>query len=403
MNDTAEPSAPEQNKPAWKKLATRKIWVLPVWAYVLIAFIVIGALSGGGDTTDEQTEPEPAATVAPTAAPEPEPAATVAPTAAPEPEPAATVAPTTAPEPEPAATVAPTTAPEPEPTSVYGPVVFAALPFGEAHTRDPGFGGEGWTVSIDDVVPIETFFSDGDCLAIVGTATLDSLDEGLTSTGFSFPEASLFQAGVKNSGLGFCDGTGLESQGMVLYLNAEVTVGTTFTWFKPFEVVQTDFDFAAIEDTVYTASGGDTEVGSRSEPSADGGSDDGPYPFGEAHTRGPGFGGEGWTVSIDDVVPIETFSSDGDCLAIVGTATLDSLDEGLTSTGFSFPEASLFQAGVKNSGLGFCDGTGLESQGMVLYLNAEVTVGTTFTWFKPFEVVQTDFDFAAIEDTVYEP
>ena len=127
----------------------------------------------------------------------------------------------------------------------------SALPFGEAHTRDPGFGGEGWTVSIDDVVPIETFFSDGDCLAIVGTATLDSLDEGLTSTGFSFPEASLFQAGVKNSGLGFCDGTGLESQGMVLYLNAEVTVGTTFTWFKPFEVVQTDFDFAAIEDTVY--------------------------------------------------------------------------------------------------------------------------------------------------------
>ncbi len=108
MSDTAEPSAPEPNKPAWKKLATRKIWVLPVWAYVLIAFIVIGAFSGGGSTTDEQTATEPAATVAPTVAPTAEPAA---------PEPTAEPAPTAEPEP----TTAPTA--EPEPTATPEPTV----------------------------------------------------------------------------------------------------------------------------------------------------------------------------------------------------------------------------------------------------------------------------------------
>lgn len=111
-----QPPTPESDKPLWRRIATRKVWLFPVWVYVLAALVVSAALGGGG-STDDQTAAEPAATVAPTAAPEPEPAATVAPTTAPEPEPAATAAPTVAPTAEPPATAVPTVAPTAEPTA----------------------------------------------------------------------------------------------------------------------------------------------------------------------------------------------------------------------------------------------------------------------------------------------
>ncbi|MDA8848245.1 hypothetical protein N9I50_00745 [bacterium] len=120
MSDPTQSSAPEPDKPAWKKLTTRKIWVLPVWAYVLIAFIVIGAFSGGGDTTDDQTATEPEPTVAPTAEPTAEP--TVAPTAEPAaPEPTATPKP----EPEPTATESPVGLSPAEMMRAFTPLVMA--------------------------------------------------------------------------------------------------------------------------------------------------------------------------------------------------------------------------------------------------------------------------------------
>lgn len=284
-----------------------------------------------------------------------------------------------------------------------------ALPFGQAHTRQPGAFGEGWTVSIDDVVPLERLDvegagSDGECLAIVGTATLDSLEDGVTSTGFNFPRPAIFHEGVRHQKFAFCDTTALEDQGIGSF-GVEVAEGTTFRWFKTVHVLSAEYDFAAIEDTIYTMSGGDIQVGSRRESLLAGGPDDGPYTFGEPHTREPGVFGEGWTVSIDDVVPLKRVDfSDRDCLAIVGTATLDSLEAGLTSSvGFAFPQASLLQAGVKNIRVGHCDASGLEGQGMILHGNAEVTEGTTFRWFQTLEAVQSDFEFAAIEDTRYDP
>lgn len=81
MNDTTQPS--KQARPGWRKLAAIAVAVTIVGTSCGTSVSAEdGALSGGGDTTDEQTEPEPAATVAPTTAPEPEP--TLAPTPTPE-------------------------------------------------------------------------------------------------------------------------------------------------------------------------------------------------------------------------------------------------------------------------------------------------------------------------------
>ena len=146
----------------------------------------------------------------------------------------------------------PTVAAEPAPTTI----AVGSLPFGEAHERDPGFGGEGWTVSIDEVrvVPVD-FGVDETCLAVIGTATLDSLDEGLTSSGFSFPEVVLIQDGVGLEAFTIsCDVTGLEAEGLIRIFGAEITQGTTVQWFQSFAANNETYDIVAIEETIYSPS-----------------------------------------------------------------------------------------------------------------------------------------------------
>ena len=285
-----------------------------------------------------------------------------------------------------------------------GPVIIAATAFGEAHTRDPGLLGEGWTLSIDEVISAPPVIDgEDDCLAVTGTATLDSLEEGLTSSGFSFPTVKLVQNGVVNMRVGFCDTSGLEASGLISSVGAEVTEGTTFQWFQTFAVTEEAYDFVAIEETVYETTGAEVQIGVKNEPVSVGGSDDGPYVFGDAHSRESGLLGEGWTVSVDEVTAAPPLTDDGlPCLVVIGTATLDSLEEGLTSSGFSFPTINLIQSGVVNTSIGFCDTAALDGQGFVSAVGAQVTEGTTFRWFTTYESADEEFDVVAVEETTYE-
>lgn len=286
-----------------------------------------------------------------------------------------------------------------------GPVMIDSLPFGEAHTRDPGFNDAGWTVSIDDVVDLPVFAGEAEgCLAVVGTATLDSLEDGLTSNPFSFPEVVLVADGVQVLDFVLCDSDALDAEGMIRTTEAELTEGTTVTWYKAYGVPVDGYDFVAIEQTVYSADGAQVMLGERREPVSSGGPDDGPYSFGDAHTRKAGFTGAGWTVSIDDVVELNALAGDLDtCLAVIGTATLDTLDEGLTSNPFSFPEVVLIQDGVQNNDFAVCNTDDLDAQGMIQSGGASITEGTTITWYQTFGVLNDGYDLVAIEETVYEP
>ena len=267
-------------------------------------------------------------------------------------------------------------------------------------------GGEGWTVSIDEVRTIPVDFGDTpNCLAVIGTATLDSLNDGLTSSGFSFPEVVLIQNGIELESFSIsCDSSSLESEGLTRAVGAEITQGTTIKWFATFEANAETYDIVAIEETIYTSEGTTLTSPSTTEtPDPVGNENGGPYPFGDSHSRSPGFGGEGWTVSIDEVrtIPVD-FGDTPNCLAVIGTATLDSLNDGLTSSGFSFPEVVLIQNGIELESFSIsCDSSSLESEGLTRAVGAEITQGTTIKWFATFEANAETYDIVAIEETIY--
>jgi len=135
-----------------------------------------------------------------------------------------------------------------------------------------------------------------------------------------------------------------------------------------------------------------------------------PYPFGTSHSREPGLLGAGWTISIDEVRTVgdqEFFApeTDGTCLVVLGTATLDTLDldDELTSNGFSFPEIKLIAEGIEvESAIGSCETESLKGEGFVWVLDTELTPGTTVQWFQVFRP-NTDgsYDFVAVENKVY--
>ncbi len=140
------------------------------------------------------------------------------------------------------------------------------------------------------------------------------------------------------------------------------------------------------------------------------GSLENPYPFGTPHSREPGLLGAGWTVSIDEVRTIKdseffTPEVDGTCLAVVGTATLDSLDneDELTSNGFSFPQIKMVVEGKDlDSDIAACEVESLNNEGLTWILDAELTPGTTIQWYQTFRpTTDGTYDFVAIENDVY--
>ena len=253
-------------------------------------------------------------------------------------------------------------------------------------------------------IPVD-FGDTPNCLAVIGTATLDSLNDGLTSSGFSFPEVVLIQNGIELESFSIsCDSSSLESEGLTRAVGAEITQGTTIKWFATFEANAETYDIVAIEETIYTSEGTTLTSPSTTEtPDPVGNENGGPYPFGDSHSRSPGFGGEGWTVSIDEVrtIPVD-FGDTPNCLAVIGTATLDSLNDGLTSSGFSFPEVVLIQNGIELESFSIsCDSSSLESEGLTRAVGAEITQGTTIKWFATFEANAETYDIVAIEETIY--
>ena len=145
-----------------------------------------------------------------------------------------------------------------EPGSTDNPI-----PLGQAHSRDAGLLGAGWTISVDEIrvdgIPLDPIFAeDGEtrsCIAVIGTAVLDSLDsEELTSNPFSFPQIVVVSQGSKaESAIAECDASGLRSEGLEWTLDVSLAPGGETKWFDVFLVPDGSYDTVAVESTVYAA------------------------------------------------------------------------------------------------------------------------------------------------------
>lgn len=222
---------------------------------------------------------------------------------------------------------------------------------------------------------------------------------GFLSIPFALAGVGLGIAGWVRANKGF-DGKGLSIAGVVTSVLALVV---SVLWVTL---------FAAVDDQVANSDPFGSDFGSDQAP-ADGdlGSASNPYPFGQAHSRDPGFLDAGWTLSIDEVrtegVPNDpifgTEGETGTCVAVIGTATLDSLDsEELTSNPFSFPDVVLVAGGSQaDTAIVECDTDGLEAEGLQWTLDIELAEGATVRWFDVFLVDSVEYDTVAIESTVY--
>ena len=155
----------------------------------------------------------------------------------------------------------------------------------------------------------------------------------------------------------------------------------------------------------------DEPVDEDSPEPAEKGTKDNPYKFGESHSREPGFSGAGWTVSVDDVyeVPRSALFTDEDdtriCLAVIVTVTLDTLDsDELVSNPFSMPDINLIDLDGQKAEDGFleCDVTGLVADGIGPKFEVEVTEGGTATYVDPVLMESAEYQYVAVESTVYE-
>ena len=141
------------------------------------------------------------------------------------------------------------------------------------------------------------------------------------------------------------------------------------------------------------------------------GSRENPYPFGEPHSRQPGFTGAGWQISIDGVTDPAGFSDFAQeylvdviagmrCVVVFGTATLESLEsDQLTSNPFGFPEIVLVADGVKADRDPSCAVDGMNGE---YTLDIELAPGGSTAWYEQFLVPENaPVDLVAVEETVY--
>ena len=123
-----------------------------------------------------------------------------------------------------------------------------------------------------------------------------------------------------------------------------------------------------------------------------------PFGFGEPHLRQPGLSGSGWIVIIDDVRDL----GDG-CVAVVGRATLDVLEDDRTvSLSSSFPEIVLTDERERSTQPTSCNRETLVAEGRLPAQDIEVSEGTTFEWFETFAGSTDDFRYVSVSGTVYE-
>ncbi len=154
----------------------------------------------------------------------------------------------------------------------------------------------------------------------------------------------------------------------------------------------------------------DTEVTPGEPPAADEstteeaeiGTADNPYVFGQPHTRSPGFLGAGWTVSIDGWRHLGEVD-DGHCIAVYGSATLDSLDsDELTSNPASFPEVVVIDDGVQHKSFEASACFQLTPDDLGEWaLGMELIEGGSTEWYTRHLIPTDEPDTLAIETEIY--
>lgn len=201
-----------------------------------------------------------------------------------------------------------------------------------------------------------------------------------------------------------CMWVALGGLGLLLASCAGIVALSTFGTMTPND------DTVESESAIDNTDDGEPAGEGSAEP-AEKGTKDNPYKFGETHSREPGFSGAGWTVSIDDVyeVPRSALSTDDDdpriCLAVIVTVTLDSLDsDDLVSNPFSMPDINLIDVDGQKAEDGFleCDVSGLVADGIDSKFEVEVTEGGTATYADPVLIESTEYQYVAVESTIYD-
>lgn len=128
------------------------------------------------------------------------------------------------------------------PGSITSPLVF-----GTEHSRPPSFSGSGWTLSVDEVRDL----GDG-CLAVLGSATLDTLEVGRQlSLSRSFPEIELVEPDETVVEPDRCDRSAVDSEGRYWAQDVELPEGASFTWFETFEADADSYLYVSVSGTLY--------------------------------------------------------------------------------------------------------------------------------------------------------
>lgn len=179
-------------------------------------------------------------------------------------------------------------------------------------------------------------------------------------------------------------------------------------------VAELDTDEPVDEDDGTSAEAADVEA---DEPEADTqeleglpGEDDGPYPFGQLHSRDKGFNGAGWDISIDNVEagsPGPFADDNKECTVVTGTATLrEYTGDGLASNPFAFPTITVLDTNGQGAdkSFGACDTDALEADGYVRAIDVSLSEGASVQWFEVFLTEEAGvYNVVAIEETIYEP
>jgi hypothetical protein len=136
------------------------------------------------------------------------------------------------------------------------------LALGQLHSRNVGFTGTGWDISIDKIEriglgPLSSSEDTGECLVISGTAVAREVDteDGLSNI-FSFPEVVVVVDGVQVSGLDSpfaCDAKPAGYESHLQGVDMSLAEGGSANWVTVFNLreVGGQIDWIAIEEVVY--------------------------------------------------------------------------------------------------------------------------------------------------------
>lgn len=236
----------------------------------------------------------------------------------------------------------------------------------------------------------------GRCLVALGALTPTSIEDGTVTNMFSTPDLSVIVEGrLVDSEVNECDTSDIEAAGYGWILDAEVTTGTTFPFYTEFFLAEgaepevlvlgsaTGNNALYYQPTVLDSIPGP-------ESSSVGTSEQDLIPLGDDSQSGFTYTTtstewDGFVAALVEVDRSQFNDDPGRCLAVLGTLTPTSIEDGTVTNSFDTPDISLVVDGrLVRAETSECDTDGLESAGYGWILDAEVTVDTSYDFYTAF-------------------